>query len=155
MWYFGFSYYDEPLTKEISNLWQIILLTETIKLYLMNVYSIEIDIGVAKTDLNIFHHFLLHPMIASIKKVEVERRVREKQPITWLISIRMFNAFDNGIFRWVTFEQASTFSLSSFLFSSESNLSHSQIKEQYFQQSNVNRKSSLLDTDQLKLLLPY
>lgn len=82
---------------------------------MMGVRSVQVDIRATKTDLEIFHHPFLPHMIAGIRRLQGERGVREKRPITRPILIRMLNTFDTSTLYGVTLHAAFSFAFASFL----------------------------------------
>ncbi len=101
---------------------------------MMGVQSVQVDIRATKTDLEIFHHLFLQHMIAGIRRLKEERGVKERQPITWPILIRMLNTFDTRTLRGATLHTAFSFAFASFLYIGEFTLSQSEIEDKDFQQ---------------------
>lgn len=91
------------------------ILPKSIKLYLIEVWSFQVDIGATKGELENFHHSTLERIVQGICQLRRKSKVKKQLPITKPILLRMLALFDTTTRIKATFHAAFCLAFAGFL----------------------------------------
>lgn len=91
------------------------MLPKSIKLYLAGIRSFQVDIGITKEELEVFHHSTLERVIQGICRLRGEPDVKEQLPITRPILLEMLATLNTSQQKGATFHAAFSLAFAGFL----------------------------------------